>query len=178
MPTIHLTLTGYYAGRPLCDCDKPSELAKGVKFYHAMFAPDVILNDPLLCPTCKRLWDESANDTEEDEAPAEEESDDSLIIYTLPVYWASYLMNGDDSGLEPGEKEQVDAFLAKEGLGGPLDCGQDQWFAHSNDATTLGGDVTDYTFARPEEKEDPIAGKAGNISEDEDRYRDDGSSIV
>ena len=27
----------------------------------------------------------------------------------LPIYWASYIANGDESGLEDGEKELVDS---------------------------------------------------------------------
>ena len=44
------------------------------------------------------------------------------LTYTLPAYWASYLINGDASGLEPGEQEQIDAWLAKEGLPSPVSC--------------------------------------------------------
>jgi len=29
----------------------------------------------------------------------------------LPIYWASYIANGDESGLEEGEKELVDSTL-------------------------------------------------------------------
>ena len=29
----------------------------------------------------------------------------------LPIYWASYIANGDESGLEDGEKELVDNTL-------------------------------------------------------------------
>jgi hypothetical protein len=54
----HLTLTGYYAGRPLCDCDKATRKAAGDDFIHAMYAPphDRI---PDLCQECKRAWDDS-----------------------------------------------------------------------------------------------------------------------
>lgn len=69
--------------------------------------------------------------------------------YTLPVYWASYLVNGDASGLEPGEKTEIDAWLANEGgIGSCVDVSEDSWFARSNDATTLGGDVATYTFLK------------------------------
>ena len=69
------------------------------------------------------------------------------ITYTLPTYWASYLINGDASGLEPGEQEQIDAFLAREGLDSPVDCSEEPSFSRFNDAGTgLAGDVLDYTF--------------------------------
>ena len=29
----------------------------------------------------------------------------------LPIYWASYIANGDESGLEDGEKDLVDSTL-------------------------------------------------------------------
>lgn len=54
---IHLTLTGVYAGRPLCDCDKEAEKRAGATFVHAMYAPPIILSDPRLCTACKAEWD-------------------------------------------------------------------------------------------------------------------------
>jgi hypothetical protein len=69
----------------------------------------------------------------------------NLITYKLPAYWASYLINGDASGLENGEREQIDAFLDSEGLGSPLDCSDESEFGY-NDATKLAGDVLEFTF--------------------------------
>lgn len=75
----------------------------------------------------------------------------NTIEYTLPAYWASYLINGDASGLEQGEQEQIDAWVEKQrqalntslfSCAGCIDEGFSPW----NDATTLGGDVCDYTF--------------------------------
>ena len=70
------------------------------------------------------------------------------LTFTLPAPWASYLVNGDDSGLEPGEQEQCDAFLARNGISANdcLDCSEESWFARDNDATRLGGDVMDFVF--------------------------------
>ncbi len=79
------------------------------------------------------------------------------VTYTLPAYWASYLINGDDSGISPEDKAACDAFHAARGLPSPVSCGDternpetgetgDPWFAHSNDAGTLAGDVWDYTY--------------------------------
>jgi len=59
----HLTFTGYYAGRPLCNVNKPDALQRGDKFVHAIYCHD--LNDPDLCPDCKKLW-ESVDDDEEE----------------------------------------------------------------------------------------------------------------
>lgn len=72
---------------------------------------------------------------------------DTLRRYELPAYWASSIFNGDDSGLQDGEREQIDAFIKREGLEGwtEADCGE-SYFSRNNDATTLGGDVCRYTF--------------------------------
>ena len=66
-----------------------------------------------------------------------------VIIYALPMYWASYLINGDASGLEDDEIEAVDSFLRREESLLIVDVGQ-SYFSHRNDATRLGGDVCDY----------------------------------
>ena len=69
--------------------------------------------------------------------------DVTTITYTLPMYWASYLVNGDASGLEDGEQEQIDTWLEGEGTLDFVDVGEPH-FSHRNDATNLGGDVCDY----------------------------------
>ena len=74
-----------------------------------------------------------------------------LFTYELPVYWASYLINGDDSGLEPGERQEIDTWLAKQGLdrGDAVDCGE-PYFSWNNDANGIGGDVAEFTFLIPQ----------------------------
>lgn len=71
-----------------------------------------------------------------------------IFKYRLPAYWASYLINNDASGLEPGEREQIDAWLEKQDLPKPVDVGEAH-FSWSNDATDLGGDTATYTFLIP-----------------------------
>jgi hypothetical protein len=66
--------------------------------------------------------------------------------YLLPIYWASYLINGDATGLEPNEVSEIDQFLQANDLGPCLMVGAESWFSWRNDATTLGGDVVEYTF--------------------------------
>lgn len=61
----------------------------------------------------------------------------------LPIYWASYLIYGDASGLEDSEQAEIDAWLP-EGWN-CTDVGE-AYFAPRNDATDLGGDVAEYTF--------------------------------
>ncbi len=70
------------------------------------------------------------------------------IEYTLPAYWASYLVNGDASGLEDGEQETIDAWLSSQGnIGQCVDVSEDTWFAWRNDSNNgLGGDVATFAF--------------------------------
>jgi len=37
--------------------------------------------------------------------------EDNVTEVRLPIYWASYLVNGDASGLEDGEEDQVQETL-------------------------------------------------------------------
>lgn len=67
---------------------------------------------------------------------------------TGPVYWASYLINGDASSLSDEERAQADAFAAW--VGGPIvDCDEETHFSNWSDARhigyNLGGDVATYT---------------------------------
>ena len=76
-----------------------------------------------------------------------DETPDGFIDYRLPAPWASYLMNGDASGLETGEQERIDAFLASENLGSPVDCESESSFCHSCDAPgELAGDMLLFRF--------------------------------
>ena len=51
---IHLTLTGYYAGVPLCNVNKREAISNGDVFYHAEYFHDFENKD--LCPKCKEMW--------------------------------------------------------------------------------------------------------------------------
>ena len=42
--------------------------------------------------------------------------------FTAPAYWASYLINGDDSGIDYEAKKQADAFIKRIGMGSPVSC--------------------------------------------------------
>lgn len=64
----------------------------------------------------------------------------------LPAYWASYLINGDASGMEDDERAEADEYLDSLGAGWSCcDVGEVD-FSHTNDANRLGGDVATYTF--------------------------------
>lgn len=69
-------------------------------------------------------------------------------IYTLPAHWASYLVNGDASGLDIDDKQACGAWLDKHPeLGLCLHCSDDATFeATGNDANSLGGDCLEFTF--------------------------------
>ena len=70
-------------------------------------------------------------------------------IYSLPSYWASYLINGDASGMDDGDQADCDAWLASLPYGyNCVDVSEETSFRRSNDATDLGGDCAEYTFMR------------------------------
>lgn len=62
--TIHLTLTGYDAGRVLCGAHKGEAAAHGDTFQHAVYAD---LTAPTLCPACLAVWND---DSDDEPAPA------------------------------------------------------------------------------------------------------------
>ena len=79
------------------------------------------------------------------------------INYTLPAFWACYLINGDASYLEDNEALQIEAFIAGEGLPwGCLSCSEDNGnFCKFHDARPYGVlacDCLTYTFAVPKVK--------------------------
>ena len=98
--------------------------------------------------TCFEIVDQ----TDWDETP------DGFVDYRLPASWASYLINGDASGLETGQErigaflksegqERIDAFLKSEGLSSPVDCESEASFCHSCDAPgELAGDMLLFRF--------------------------------
>lgn len=66
MLKVHLTLTGYHAGRPICDCDRSKEPV-GTKYLHAVYAPIDLLKEKKvadykeheLCAKCLEIWEEN-----------------------------------------------------------------------------------------------------------------------
>lgn len=65
-----------------------------------------------------------------------------------PSYWASYLINGDTSGLEAGEKEIADSWIKRMGWGMPVSC-KDFGIARYHDAwkeCPYNGDCQTYIF--------------------------------
>jgi hypothetical protein len=75
--------------------------------------------------------------------------------FTGAAYWASYLVNGDASGLEPNEKALADAWLARiapyrpactvdDEDGNPAESRFTWHYAMHTGADCQGGDVLDY----------------------------------
>ena len=69
--------------------------------------------------------------------------------YKLPAQWASALINGDWSGLEEREEEQLTRVIAGEGLPDPFDVSDEPEFLKYHDAQPYGVlacDCLTYTF--------------------------------
>lgn len=69
--------------------------------------------------------------------------------YVLPAYYASYLINGDESSLNDEELEIIREFLLNNNLGECMDCSEDEWFQWYNDLfpnRKLGCNVMSFTF--------------------------------
>lgn len=66
--------------------------------------------------------------------------------FTLPAFYASFLVNGDASSLNVAEVGEIKRFMAKRNLFNCVDCSEDSWFSWRNDLNNLGGDVMEFTF--------------------------------
>lgn len=74
-----------------------------------------------------------------------------LTTYTLPVYWATALVNDDWSGMSDDDERECREWLARTQPGYCVGVSEETWFAWRNDATTLGGDVAEYSFIPSED---------------------------
>lgn len=75
-----------------------------------------------------------------------------ILEFNLPAYWASYLINGDASGITSAEQAAIDTFCTAKGVSGcAVECGE-SFFHHKNDANNIGGDVCQFTFLVPEKE--------------------------
>lgn len=77
----------------------------------------------------------------------------SVVTYTAPSAWASYLINGDDSGISAEDKAAADAWIESVGLGGAVSC-EDAGFMWRHDAYAfmpLGADCQHYKFYTEED---------------------------
>jgi hypothetical protein len=73
---------------------------------------------------------------------------DDVIEVRLPIYWASYLVNDDASGLEDGEEDQVKETLEYLELDKWIcvDVKDDISFEYPFLPDLLGGDYCTYVF--------------------------------
>lgn len=70
--------------------------------------------------------------------------------FILPAYWASALINGDYSGMEEQDINELTAFIESNKEDNSyfscIDVSEESYFSHRNDARTLACDVSEYTF--------------------------------
>lgn len=68
---------------------------------------------------------------------------------TAPAWWACYLINGDDSGMESGEAASIDRWIESMGWGLPCSIEEeDAGFMRFHDASAfaLAADCVTYVF--------------------------------
>lgn len=67
---------------------------------------------------------------------------------TLPSHWASYLINGDDSGLDDDDAREIVATLVREGVRNVVDLDDDSerftWHYRMYGGNAEGGSVCDF----------------------------------
>ena len=71
------------------------------------------------------------------------------IEYDLPIYWATYIMYADESGLEEGEKEIIDEILEDLEVTNCVDVLDNQYlelYPPSYMPSNMGGDYCTYVF--------------------------------
>ena len=81
------------------------------------------------------------------------------VKFDLPIYWATYIMYADESGLEEGEKEIIDEILEDLELTNCIDVLDNQYlelYPPSYMPSNMGGDYCTYVFL--EDLEDSQAG--------------------
>lgn len=67
------------------------------------------------------------------------------VTYTLPTYWASALINNDESGLEDSDIKQMNNWLERNKPGSCVEVSEDTDFRTFEG---LGCDVAEYTFIK------------------------------
>ena len=65
-----------------------------------------------------------------------------------PAEWASYLINGDASGIDDADIDAADAMIEAIGMGSPVDTSAESFFRHFPDYSTRGADCLTYKFMR------------------------------
>ena len=72
----------------------------------------------------------------------------TVETHTAPSAWASYLINGDDSGIDAADKAAADAWLESLNLGAPVDCTDAGFMGHHDayNVCPLAADCQSYAF--------------------------------
>ena len=65
--------------------------------------------------------------------------------FTLPIYWASYLINDDASGLTDDEQTEINEWCAAHAPGPCIDVGEAEFTIHGDDGPS-GADRAEFTF--------------------------------
>ena len=71
------------------------------------------------------------------------------LEFTLPSFWAPYLINDDPSGMDDKEIEAVDQWMKMTRLPAPSDCSEEPDFVQWHDARDVypyAADCVVYTF--------------------------------
>ena len=71
------------------------------------------------------------------------------VKFDLPIYWATYIMYADESGLEDGEKEIIDEILEDLEVTNCIDVLDNQYlelYQPSYMPSNMGGDYCTYVF--------------------------------
>ena len=71
------------------------------------------------------------------------------VKFDLPIYWATYIMYADESGLEEGEKEIIDEILQDLEVTNCIDVLDNQYlelYPPSYMPSNMGGDYCTYIF--------------------------------
>jgi len=73
---------------------------------------------------------------------------------TAPAHWASYVINGDASGIDDADIAACDAWVLRHAVDGwqvfDADTENGPFFAHSSDAGVRDCDILEYTLLRRE----------------------------
>ena len=73
------------------------------------------------------------------------------VKFDLPIYWATYIMYADESGLEKGEKKIIDEILQDLEVSNCIDVLDNQYlelYPPSYMPSNMGGDYCTYVFWR------------------------------
>jgi hypothetical protein len=71
------------------------------------------------------------------------------LEFTLPSFWAAYLINDDPSGMDDKEIEAVDQWMKMTRLPAPSDCSEEPDFVQWHDARDVypyAADCSIFTF--------------------------------